>query len=254
MIFNKKEKTIRVKATAKRVAHKRKIHFEGKEKESTQFKELNITGMPDVDRRISHTIFEFDKRVESGEDHLDIIKSMANSKEKIQFENVNEDAGINAIMNNLSKIVGDSNKVDDDLAIEIIEGKRSWFFPVENMIRIGEDGAFSGNIYHEFSHHIEYNKSVVHRACIKFLENRTKGEDAVKLNDLFPNVGYRDDEECKIDKFIHPYMGHLYEDDIASEVLSCGIEKFTNSRNIQEFHKKDREHFALVLSAVLGRL
>lgn len=254
MIFNKKEKIIQIRATAKRVAHKRRIHFEGKEKESIQFKNLDVTGIEKIDNRISHTIFEFDKRVESGEDHLDIIKSMADSKEKIQFENVNDDAGIKVIMNNLSKIVADSNKVDDDLAIEIIDGERSWFMPNENMIRIGEDGQFSGNIYHENGHHIEANKPVVHRACIKFLENRTKGEDAVKLDELFPNIGYRDDEECKIDKFIHPYMGHLYEQGDATEVLSCGLEKFINSKSIQKFHNQDHDHFALVLTSVLGRL
>ena len=221
----------KVKATAKRVAHKRRITFEGKEREVVQFSEMDVTGMKDIDRRISHTIFEFDKRVAGGEDHLDIIKSMANSKDKIKFENINDDAGIWAIMGNLSRVVSDSNKVGDDLAIEIIEGRRSWFNPTENIIRIGEDSSFSGNIYHENGHHIEENHPVIHRACIKFLENRTKGEDAVKLDNLFPNIGYRDDEECKIDKFIHPYMGHLYEQDAATEILSMGLEKFTNSKN-----------------------
>ena len=248
------EKVIHIKGSSKMKAHKRKIYFEGKEKETTQFKLLNITGMPQIDSRISHTIFEFDKRVAGGEDHLDIIKSMANSKEKIKFENVNDDAGINAIMGNLSRIVADSNKVDDDLAIKIIDGERSWFMPDKNMIKIGENSQFSGNLYHEFSHHIESNKPVIHRACVKFRDNRTKGEEIVKLDDLFPNVGYRNDETCKINHFIHPYMGHLYINDEATEIFSMGLEQFVSNKSIQKFREQDREHFSLVLAAALGRL
>ena len=254
MIFNKKEKIISVKATAKRKAYKRKIHFEGKEKDQIQFSELNITGMPNVDNRISHTIHEFDKRVAGGEEELAVIKSMANSKEKIKFENIDDDAGICAIMGNLSRIISDSNKVDDDLKIKIIEGERSWFMPLENTIKIGNDSPFSTNIYHEYAHFIESNRQVIHHACIKFLENRTKNEEIVKLDDLFPNIGYRDDETCKIDKFIHPYIGHLYINDEASEILSMGVEKFITNGNIQKFREQDRDHFSLCLTAVLGRL
>ena len=218
-------------------------------------KELHPTGMEKIDSHINQTINEFEDRIKGGEDSLGVIKGMADSKDKISYEKTGlESDRIDIVMNNLSKIMADSNKTDTGLKIKTIDDDRSWFMPLDNEILVGESGEISNNLYHEYAHYIEDNEMRIHRSCVNFLKNRTKDEEPTKLNDLFPNLGYDDNEYVKVDHFIHPYMGHIYESNVATEILSMGLEKFTTNKNIEKFHEEDREHFSLVLTAILGRL
>ena len=45
------------------------------------------------------------------------------------------------------------------------------------------------------------------RISHKWIEERTEGEDFVRLMDLFPGYNYRHTEMTKADSFISPYIG-----------------------------------------------
>ena len=138
-----------------------------------------------------------------------------------------------------------------DLNIHVQESGRSNY--VSDTIYVSRDKNLSGNIYHEFSHALEYSKKSIHRAAVKFLDRRTEGEDAVLLDDLIPGIGYGD-ETTKKNHFIHPYIGRQYPYQASTEILSMGLQNFTTDKQMESFYNADREHFALCLAAITSRI
>lgn len=111
---------------------------------------------------------------------------------------------------------------------------------------------------HELGHAVEDIVPGVHAVLQEFLEMRTVGDTPMKLSDLFPGWGYRDEEQTRPDDFIHPYMGKRYPD--ATELLSMGIEFLFDpllTKNAQGVQKggmlfKDRDYFHLILGILAG--
>jgi len=104
-------------------------------------------------------------------------------------------------------------------------------------------------IAHEFGHHIEYMSPVTRERFRAFREERTRGEEAVRLKDLTGDNSYADTEMTKPDKFPHAYCGKEYPGD-ATEMLSMGIEMMTTDP--EEFAKQDGEYFDLVYDVFRG--
>ena len=213
-----------------------------------------LTGMPDIDARIEMTMSEYEERVNRGESPIFAISDMAKSDSVYDYKSDKPDPKIDITISKLSKISSDGIMGIPEVKIKFINGFRSWYRPVESEIDIGAGCDTKPSLYHEMGHHIEDSNSVIRQSCVNFRDNRTKNESIIKLKDLFPNNGYGDNEIAKIDKFITPYIGSIYEDDIATEIFSMGLEKFVDNHSMREFKKEDPDHFALVLTGILGRL
>jgi len=106
---------------------------------------------------------------------------------------------------------------------------------------------------HEFGHHLEDVSERAHQACLDFVRDRTEGEKAVRLKDLFPRSKYRANEVTKVDKFISPYVGKDY-DGRFTEVLSMGFENFSSDDAIVWLFENDPEHFRLTLAMITGTI
>jgi len=97
-------------------------------------------------------------------------------------------------------------------------------------------------IAHEYIHHLEHHNQELKNLSQAFFKSRTKDE---KLS-IF---GSRPDIQIKRDKFIHPYMGRVYNNG-GLEVLTVGVEYLLQVPF--NFMKKDPEHFAFVYDALRG--
>jgi len=231
-----------------------------KEPEKKERFPYEVTGVPDIDRSISFVLKEFDRNIEKGLSKQEAVHNIVNSKGQIEYtvegdrSTGEHEPTITYTMSKLSNLVADSVK-------PLVNGVRVSIGPdiarthySNDVIYVSKSQITPRIIAHEFGHHIESNKRSIHRACVKFLDHRTAGEREVRLADMFPGLGYRDDEIAKPDKFIHPYVGRVYPYMAATEVISKGIEKFGNEESLEDFYNADKEHFGLVLACIAGRI
>jgi hypothetical protein len=107
---------------------------------------------------------------------------------------------------------------------------------------------FKNMLFHEMAHHIEFENPSAKLAAQHFVKSRASGEQQ-PLSDITGNVLYSSNEKAYPDKFISPYVGKIYGDG-STEVLSMGIEQFTDKKKLARFMKKDREHFLFVLGVL----
>lgn len=113
-----------------------------------------------------------------------------------------------------------------------------------------EMGAFPKVSYqvHEWGHAIEQLNPKHALAAREFLQARTANEPAVKLNELLPEHGYRDDEITRRDDFIDAYMGKLYPED--TEITSMALEHFWRDAGL--LYRKDAHAFYFALGQLAG--
>ena len=108
-------------------------------------------------------------------------------------------------------------------------------------------------ILHEVAHRAEYkypeislaNKSWVQARC----RNGGFSDEPARLSQLASKDSYKDDEVAMEDSFINPYVGKLYPD-MATEVLSMGLEHFANEKLFTNLYQRDPEHLMLTLGAI----
>ncbi len=105
-------------------------------------------------------------------------------------------------------------------------------------------------IFHELGHHVEFSNFNIKEAANQFLEKRNTG-GTKKLKDIYPNRGYQDNEIVITNGFVHPYVGKLYSDK-STEVISMGLERFTNTNDIMTFYEQDSEHFNFILGIIVN--
>jgi len=106
----------------------------------------------------------------------------------------------------------------------------------------------SSTVAHELGHWLEENNQQVREAALEFLKARTKGERAVKLANL--SNSYRTSELAKKDKFLDPYMGKIYENDKATEIISSGIQYIYEKP--LDLATKDPEYFNFMVETLWG--
>lgn len=107
----------------------------------------------------------------------------------------------------------------------------------------------TGTAIHELMHAVEDRSSATLARSLAFLDKRTKGEQLVKMRDLFPDRNYKDDEVVWVDRFMSPYMGKDY-DRYATEILSMGVQNIYEQP--VEFFEHDPEYFRYVMRTVWG--
>ena len=108
-------------------------------------------------------------------------------------------------------------------------------------------------LFHELSHVVEAN-SGFSGACSKdFVLSRATSDATQKLKDLCPGSKYEDDEIAYPDHFIDPYVGKVYNNENASEVLSMGVERLTSPDLFYDFVTTDAAHCNYILGVCAAR-
>lgn len=112
-------------------------------------------------------------------------------------------------------------------------------------------------LWHELGHHAEFNNNEFLKAAHLWLNARKSG----KLRPLNAIVGgdrYNSDEVGFPDEFINPYVGKFYGVKAGqtllngpwTEVMSMGLQYFTDAASMLELYQKDQEHFLLILGSL----
>jgi hypothetical protein len=98
---------------------------------------------------------------------------------------------------------------------------------------------------------MEYENPQLAFASRKFIEDQATSSEPARLKDI-TGENYRDHEMAFPGNFIHPYVGKIYGPaGEGTEVISMGVEQFTDPKRMSEFYKRDPEHFNFILGAIL---
>lgn len=142
--------------------------------------------------------------------------------------------------------------IGKDLAIEVVHSQnyngRACANPIDNSISLPEGRSRKSNRstqFHEMAHFTEFRDPESGKLAKEWIQGRAEGE-AKSIAELTGNSGYRASETALPDKFIHPYIGKLYDGSI-TEVHSMGLECFADGHSVVNLFKKDREHFDLMI-------
>lgn len=107
-------------------------------------------------------------------------------------------------------------------------------------------------VFHEYAHHMEYENPRLAVASRKFIEDQATSSEIMKLKDITGDQNYGDNEMAFPGNFIHPYIGKIYgHAGSPTEVISMGVEQFTDPRQMAFFYKQYPEHFNFTLGAIL---
>jgi hypothetical protein len=177
---------------------------------------------------------------------------------------------------NFQLVTGNFLRKNDLKEIKIVGG-RAGASKDDKLIEIGKND--SGTVmFHEMTHHIEFNSHAVFDACQAFLLSKAAKSPAgsagdlvvSSMNDQQNEFEYRDDESTVVGNFSHPYIGRFYEsgfrnsddtiqDDVAhsSEVLTMTLQHLYNPAAgrfmLNMFRKQLKDHrdeleFALAMA------
>ena len=119
-----------------------------------------------------------------------------------------------------------------------------------NGIALGGGRGLEEAVYHEVAHHIEMNSPGVSRAAVALREQLAdKPREVYKLNATNSFLG--EDEVAVRGKFHDPYAGKIYPHDVATEMISTGVQSYM-SYPIQ-FARDNPEHFKLIFDVLHGK-
>ncbi|MFN8607064.1 MAG: hypothetical protein U0931_06010 [Vulcanimicrobiota bacterium] len=106
---------------------------------------------------------------------------------------------------------------------------------------------------HEVAHRAEYRYPEISKANKDWVRARCEkggfSSEPTRLSQLVPEGKYKDDEVALEDTFVDPYVGKVYPD-LASEVLSMGLEHFSSEKLLTRLYTQDPEHVFLTLGAI----
>lgn len=101
-------------------------------------------------------------------------------------------------------------------------------------------------LWHESGHHLEYSNPNLKTVATNWLKTRSSGEIR-SLNELYNTNEFKANEMVYVGNFgLGQYVGAVNPSG-STEVISMGLEKFYDGRNMEDFYKKDPEHFFLIL-------
>ena len=196
-------------------------------------------------------INKFDKLVACDITPRGAIKTIISPRNDFSYIKTNlkqyQDAIIDVIMYDLGDVVSDKVK----RSVGIIE-----FVDIDTRAQIKDNVVglrefTTGEIYHEIGHHIERTDRDVHKACVRFLDERTDDSPLLRLSDYYHNENY-DNEVAQWGGFIDIYAGKRVKYDVMTEILSVGLEYFNTNENITKLYNYDREHFEFILNIICG--
>jgi hypothetical protein len=128
---------------------------------------------------------------------------------------------------------------------------RARFFAKPDLLNIG--AKFSRRLMlHELAHRLEYRCpeiSIANKQWVAARAAQAQFQAAVPLQELVPKGKYAEDEKAFPDHFVDPYVGKQYAD-MATEVLSVGLEHLADAKGLVRLYRQDSEHFFLTLGAL----
>lgn len=130
--------------------------------------------------------------------------------------------------------------------------KRPNYNSQADAVNIGEK--FSRRLaMHEIAHRLEYRHPEISLANKSWVAARCRkggfSDEPKPLQELVPKGDYGPDEKALEDSFIDPYVGKLYPD-LATEVLSTGLEHMADEQLFVQLYRRDPEHLFLTLGAL----
>jgi len=116
------------------------------------------------------------------------------------------------------------------------------------MIAGGRD--LDASIWHEVAHHVEMNKPSVLKAAIELRDKLAKQpREVYSLKTVSPSL---DEHEVALrGNFPDPYSAKLYPNDIATEIISTGVEAYI--KDPVGFARDRPEHFKLIFDVMHGK-
>lgn len=102
---------------------------------------------------------------------------------------------------------------------------------------------------HEMGHRFEELRPHIKAMEAAFVHRRTKGEKAQPLRSLRPGERYESNEVAKPDKFLHPYIGKIYENGTTAspyEVFTMGIQGMLGGSSWLHIHN-DPDYASFIL-------
>jgi|GEM_PF-7098012 len=133
---------------------------------------------------------------------------------------------------------------------------RAYADPSKKVVNIGASGKKS-IVFHEMAHHLEFADDTVGKASVSWIRSRATGQIKT-LNEIMGTKAYRETEIAFPDTFINPYVGKVYatrkngkaEILPTTEVVSMGVERFSDAKSMVDLYIKDPDHFKFVLGAI----
>jgi hypothetical protein len=105
-------------------------------------------------------------------------------------------------------------------------------------------------VHHEVAHHIEIRNPAVLKAAVALRASLADSpREVYKLNTVRPSLGA--DEEALWGNFPDPYVGKLYPRDIATEIVSTGVESYI--ADPIQFARDRPEHFGFIFDVLHGK-
>ena len=147
---------------------------------------------------------------------------------------------------------GRGRKRITDIEVDPSEN-RSYAQPeIGKIVFAGEPARGRLTIFHEYAHFMEYENPQLAFASRKFIEDQATSSEPARLKDITGDPNYRDHEMAFPGNFIHPYVGKIYGPaGEGTEVISMGVEQFTDPKRMSEFYRQYPEHFNFILGAIL---
>lgn len=97
-------------------------------------------------------------------------------------------------------------------------------------------------MFHEYAHGLEVSDRRVLAAALTFRSAKATNNVAAHIQGHGPN------EFGLPGNYIHPYAGKIYKGDNGTEIISMGAERFADAKTMAEFHKRDPDHFYLIMA------
>jgi hypothetical protein len=117
-------------------------------------------------------------------------------------------------------------------------------------IYIGSGRELEATVNHEVAHHIELRNGAVRAAAIALREKlANQPREVYRLKTVSPALD--DTEEALRGNFPDPYTAKLYPDDIATEMVSTGMESYL--ADPLTFARDRPEHFNLIFDIMQGK-
>lgn len=156
----------------------------------------------------------------------------------------------NRVKRSLHDAIAITGKLPSSLRRVVKTRDRAYALKFSQTINIGSSVAHAQScrttLLHEFGHHVEYTNKSLNSKAKKIIKTRAKGQE--KLSKL-TGLNYSPKEVAFFDDFIDAYVGKIYENGY-TEVVSIGLEHFSNGSTMFKLFEKDEEHFNLILDLV----
>ena len=104
--------------------------------------------------------------------------------------------------------------------------------------------------FHEYGHLLEDVRSV-RRKTSAWLRARSGHKPPMRYNKI--SSWSKDTQMAYKNKFIDPYVGKIYTSG-DTEVMSMGMQQFTDYKRMLRFAKKDFDHFSLIHGILTGAI